>query len=108
MSEFEIVDVTEGDRLITQKEAAARLGTNQAFVKRLLDTNLLPCIRFGRYARISVYALTEFIREHQGEDLHNTVDAKESIMHQKELRMREKGKVYVVSPATLRKERGAV
>lgn len=101
MSEFEIVDVTEGDRLITQKEAAARLGTNQAFIKRLLDTNLLPCIRFGRYARISVYALTEFIREHQGEDLHNTVDAKESMMHQK-------GKVYVVSPAVLRKERGAV
>ena len=101
MSEFEIVDVTEGDRLITQKEAAARLGTNQAFVKRLLDTNLLPCIRFGRYARISVYALTEFIREHQGEDLQRVVE-------DKELRMREKGKVYVVSSATLRKERGAV
>ena len=101
MSEFEIVDVTEGDRLITQKEAAARLGTNQAFVKRLLDTNLLPCIRFGRYARISVYALTEFIREHQGDDLQKVVE-------DKELRMREKGKVYVVSPATLRKARGAV
>ena len=101
MSEFEIVDVTEGDRLITQKEAAARLGTNQAFVKRLLDTNLLPCIRFGRYARISIYALTEFIREHQGDDLQKVVE-------DKELRMREKGKVYVVSPATLRKERGAV
>ena len=101
MSEFEIVDVTEGDRLITQKEAAARLGTNQAFVKRLLDTNLLPCIRFDRYARISVYALTEFIREHQGDDLQRVVE-------DKELRMREKGKVYVVSSATLRKERGAV
>lgn len=101
MSEFEIVDVTEGDRLITQKEAAARLGTNQAFIKRLLDTNLLPCIRFGRYARISVYALTEFIREHQGDDLQKVVE-------DKELRMREKGKVYVVSSATLRKERGAV
>ena len=101
MSEFEIVDVTEGDRLMTQKEAAARLGTNQAFVKRLLDTNLLPCIRFGRYARISVYALTEFIREHQGDDLQRVVE-------DKELRMREKGKVYVVSPAVLRKERGAV
>ena len=101
MSEFEIVDVTEGDRLITQKEAAARLGTNQAFVKRLLDTNRLPCIRFGRYARISVYALTEFIREHQGDDLQRVVE-------DKELRMREKGKVYVVSPAVLRKERGAV
>lgn len=101
MSEFEIVDVTEGDRLITQKEAAARLGTNQAFVKRLLDTNLLPCIRFGRYARISIYALTEFIREHQGDDLQKVVE-------DKELRMREKGKVYVVSPAVLRKERGAV
>ena len=101
MSEFEIVDVTEGDRLITQKEAAARLGTNQAFIKRLLDTNLLPCIRFGRYARISVYALTEFIREHQGDDLQRVVE-------DKELRMREKGNVYVVSPAVLRKERGAV
>lgn len=101
MSEFEIVDVTEGDRLITQKEAAARLGTNQAFIKRMLDTNLLPCIRFGRYARISVYALTEFIREHQGDDLQKVVE-------DKELRMREKGKVYVVSPAVLRKERGAV
>ena len=101
MSEFEIVDVTEGDRLITQKEAAARLGTNQAFIKRLLDTNLLPCIRFGRYARISVYALTEFIREHQGDDLQRVVE-------DKELRMREKGKVYVVSSATLRKECGAV
>ena len=101
MSEFEIVDVAEGDRLITQKEAAARLGTNQAFIKRLLDTNLLPCIRFGRYSRISVYALTEFIREHQGDDLQRVVE-------DKELCMREKGKVYVVSPAVLRKERGAV
>lgn len=101
MSEFEIVDVTEGDRLMSQKEAAARLGTNQAFIKRLLDTNLLPCIRFGRYARISIYALTEFIREHQGDDLQRVVE-------DKELRMREKGKVYVVSPAVLRKERGAV
>lgn len=101
MSEFSIVDVAEGDHLMSQKEAAERLGTNRAFIKRLLDTNLLPCIRFGRYARISVYALTEFIREHQGDDLQKVVE-------DKELRMREKGKVYVVSSATLRKERGAV
>ena len=101
MSEFSIVDVAEGDRLMSQKEAAERLGTNQAFIKRLLDTNLLPCIRFGRHARISVYALTEFIHEHQGEDLQKMVE-------DKELRMREKGKVCVVSPAVLRKERGAV
>ena len=102
MSEFEIVDVTEGDRLMSQKEAAARLGTNQAFIKRLLDTNLLPCIRFGRYARISVYALTDFIREHQGEDLHSLVDVKER-------QMNEKGKVVIVSASALRKmkERGA-
>ena len=101
MSEFSIVDVAEGDRLMSQREAAERLGTNRAVIKRLLDTNLLPCIRFGRYARISVYALTEFIREHQGDDLQKVVE-------DKELRMREKGKVYVVSPAVLRKERGAV
>ena len=101
MSEFSIVDVAEGDRLMSQKEAAERLGTNRAFIKRLLDTNLLPCIRFGRYARISVYAFTEFIREHQGEDLQKMVE-------DKELHMREKGKVCVVLPAVLRKERGAV
>ena len=102
MSEFGILDLTEGDRLITQKEVAARLGTNQAFIKRLLDTNLLPCIRFGRYARISVYALTDFIREHQGEDLHSLVDVKER-------QMNEKGKVVIVSASALRKmkERGA-
>lgn len=101
MSEFGILDLTEGDRLITQKEVAARLGTNQTFVKRLLDTGLLPCIRFGRYARISVYVLTDFIREHQGEDLHSLVSIKER-------RMNEKSKVVVVPP-TLRKmkERGA-
>ena len=59
MSEFSVVDVAEGDRLISQKEAAARLGTNQAFIKKLIDTSLLPCIQFGRHKRISIYVLTE-------------------------------------------------
>ena len=77
MSEFSVVDVAEGDRLISQKEAAARLGTNQAFIKRLIDTSLLPCIQFGRHMRISIYVLTEFIREHQGDNLHTIVAMKE-------------------------------
>ena len=77
MSEFALVDVAEGDRLISQKEAAARLGTNQAFIKRLIDTSLLPCIQFGRHKRISIYVLTEFIREHQGDNLHTIVAMKE-------------------------------
>ena len=55
MSEFEIVDVTEGDRLITQKEAAARLGTNQAFVKRLLDTKKKNCLRYCSLVRTTVF-----------------------------------------------------
>ena len=77
MSEFSVVDVAEGDRLISQKEAAARLGTNQAFIKKLIDTSLLPCIQFGRHQRISIYVLTEFIREHQGDNLHTIVAMKE-------------------------------
>ena len=77
MSEFSVVDVAEGDRLISQKEAAARLGTNQAFIKRLIDTSLLPCIQFGRHKRISIDVLTEFIREHQGDNLHTIVAMKE-------------------------------
>ena len=77
MSEFSVVDVAEVDRLISQKEAAARLGTNQAFIKKLIDTSLLPCIQFGRHKRISIYVLTEFIREHQGDNLHTIVAMKE-------------------------------
>mgnify|MGYP004465142459 CR=1 FL=1 len=77
MSEFSVVDVAEGDRLISQKEAAARLGTNQAFIKKLIDTSLLPCIQFGRHKRISICVLSEFIRKHQGNDLHTIVMAKE-------------------------------
>ena len=77
MSGCSVVDVAEGDRLISQKEAAARLGTNQAFIKRLIDTSLLPCIQFGRHKRISIYVLTEFIREHQGDNLHTIVAMKE-------------------------------
>lgn len=66
MSEFSVVDVAEGDRLISVREAASRLGTNQTFVRKLLDTGLLSCIKFGRYKRISICVLSEFIREHQG------------------------------------------
>lgn len=77
MSEFAVVQLKEGDRLISVKETADRLGTNQTFVRKLMDTGLLSCIKFGRYRRISVCVLSEFIRRHQGEDLHNVLAMKE-------------------------------
>ncbi len=77
MSEFSVVDVADGDRLISVREAATRLGTNQTFVRKLIDTGLLSCIKFGRYKRISICVLSEFIRKHQGDNLHTIVMAKE-------------------------------
>ena len=77
MGEFSVVDVADGDRLISVKEAATRLGTNQTFVRKLLDTGLLSCIKFGRYKRISICVLSEFIRKHQGDDLHTIVATRE-------------------------------
>ena len=77
MSEFSIVKLAEGDRLISVREVAARLGTNQTFVRKLIDTGLLPCIKFGRYKRISICVLSEFIRKHQGDDLHTIVAPRE-------------------------------
>ena len=77
MSEFSIVKLAEGDRLISVREVAARLGTNQTFVRKLIDTGLLPCIKFGRYKRISICVLSEFIRKHQGDDLHTIVATRE-------------------------------
>ena len=70
MSEFDVVTrLAQGDRLISQKEVAERLGTSRRVVKKLLDAGQLPCIRFGRYARVSVLALNKFIRESAGRDL---------------------------------------
>ena len=77
MSEFSVVDVADGDRLISVREAATRLGTNQTFVRKLIDTGLLSCIKFGRHKRISICVLSEFIRKHQRNDLHTIVMAKE-------------------------------
>lgn len=77
MSEFSVVKLAEGDRLISVREVAARLGTNQTFVRKLIDVGLLSCIKFGRYKRISICALTEFIQKHQGDNLHTIVAMKE-------------------------------
>ena len=73
MSEFDIIDLSQGDRLITQKEVAERLGTSRGFVKKLLDSKLLPCIRFGRYARVSMFTLNKFIQQYQNHDLWEVV-----------------------------------
>lgn len=73
MSEFSVVKLAEGDRLISVREVAARLGTNQTFVRKLIDTGLLSCIKFGRYKRISICVLSEFIRKHQGDNLRTVV-----------------------------------
>ncbi len=77
MSEFSVVKLAEGDRLISVREVAARLGTNQTFVRKLIDTGLLSCIKFGRYKRISIHVLTEFIRKHQGDNLYTIVATRE-------------------------------
>lgn len=74
MSEFDIINLSQGDRLITPKEVAERLGTSRGFVKKLLDSKMLPCIRFGRYARVSMFTFNKFIQTYQGEDIWELVE----------------------------------
>lgn len=57
------------DRLLSIQEVAERLGTNDNLVRKLIDMNLLSCIRFGRYRRVRKVKLNEFLEKHDGADL---------------------------------------
>lgn len=75
MSNMNIIP-DDADRLLSIQEVAERLGTNDNLVRKLIDLNLLSCIRFGRYRRVRKVKLNEFLETHDGVDLYEVVGGK--------------------------------
>lgn len=67
-----VLDKT-GDYLMGTSEVAKRLGCNRNFVGALIDTQLLPALRFGNSKKVSCKALNKFIEDMQGLDLNELV-----------------------------------
>lgn len=54
------------DQLMSVPDVADKLGTSQAFVRRLIKLNLLPTIYFGRYPRVRKFSLNAFLEQFEG------------------------------------------
>jgi integrase len=57
---------TEGERLLTIKEVAKRLGVSPATVRRLCDSGALKCVRIINSIRIRETALQEYLKSGGG------------------------------------------
>lgn len=73
----EFVFPDDGDRLLSLKEASERLRTSDIFISRLIKAGLLPCLRFRKNRRVRKFALNEFLKRHEGEDLYEVLEAAE-------------------------------
>ena len=67
----------DGDRLLSLKEASERLRTSDIFIGRLIKAGLLPCLRFRKNRRVRKFALNDFLKKHEGEDLYEVLEAAE-------------------------------
>lgn len=65
----EIVFPDDTDRLLSIEEAAARLRTSHGFVSDLINTGMLPALKFGTNRRIRKVAFNEFLEKNDGCDL---------------------------------------
>lgn len=73
----EFVFPDDGDRLLSLKEASERLRTSDVFISRLINAGLLPCLRFRKNRRVRKFALNEFLKKHEGEDLYEVLEEAE-------------------------------
>jgi DNA binding domain, excisionase family len=65
----EAVFSDDTDRLLSIEEAAARLRTSRAFVSNLINTGMLPALKFGTNRRIRKVAFNAFLEKNDGCDL---------------------------------------
>ena len=64
-----IVQDVSANRLMNLKEAEARLHVRRAFLFRLIKSGLLPSITIGNRKKVSVFAVNNFIKKYETEDL---------------------------------------
>ena len=72
----------DGDRRLSLKEVAERIRTSSSFISRLVDTGLLPCLRFRNNRRIRKFALNAFLEKHEGQDIYEVLEAAEAKHHE--------------------------
>jgi excisionase family DNA binding protein len=77
--EEKIILDDDTDRLLSIKEVAVRMRTSQAFIKALIDANLLQALKFRRNRRIRKVTLNKFLADHDGEDLYEVLTAAQSV-----------------------------
>ena len=77
------VIMDSADELLSVPEVAKRIGTEPNFVRDLLNTGLLPYIRFGRYRRVRKFALNERLKEWEGLDLTELVATRKAALSAK-------------------------
>ena len=56
--------------LLTVREAAALLRTNQATVYTLIHSGLLPALKLGAY-KVRPEAISKFLEQYEGKDVSN-------------------------------------
>lgn len=67
--ESSIVQDVSANRLMSLKEAEARLHVRRAFLFRLIKSGLLPSVSMGSRKKVSVFAINDFIKKYETEDL---------------------------------------
>lgn len=67
----------DADRLLSVEEVAERLRTGKQFVRRLINTGLLPALSFRRNRRIRKVSLNKFLEEYDGKDLYEVLEGKQ-------------------------------
>lgn len=77
------VIMDSADELLSVPDVTKRIGTEPNFVRDLLKTGLLPCIRFGRYKRIRKFALNEHLKQWEGLDLTELVATRKAAISAK-------------------------
>ena len=70
----------DADRLLSLEEVGARLGSGRPFVGRLIRAGLLQAMAFRKIKRVPKSELTRFIQDHLGEDLYETLEARERLV----------------------------
>lgn len=78
----EFVFPDDGDRLLSLKEASERLRTSDVFISRLINAGLLPCLRFRKNRRVRKFALNDFLKKHEREDLYAVLEEAEAQHHE--------------------------
>lgn len=65
-----------GDRLMSTKEVAERLGTGTPMVMNMIRTGMLPAIRFRTVSKIRKASFEKFLNDWDGKDILTEVDAR--------------------------------